>query len=151
MSKLVGFYAYASSPNEVGETIERGTQSANRFSIDTEIKTWRSLDIPGHFISEQVLLGIDEADFLIADISTLNFNVTYEVGYAIGKNKRVLLTRNSSIRETYPTIKDVGIFDTLGYSQYQNSTELARLLVSAHKDSPLETNFKKTPKLQYSY
>ena len=143
MSKLVGFFAYASTPSEVGETIERGVQNANRASNDSEIKTWRSLDILGHFISEQVLSGIECADFLVADISTLNFNVTYEIGYAIGRNKRILLTRNSSIRETYPTIKDVGIFDTLGYSQYQNSAELARLLLSAHKDTPLETSFKK--------
>ena len=132
-----GFFAYASTPEEIGSTIERAAK------IHSEIKTWRSLDIIGHFIADQVLSEIDSTDFLLADISILNFNVTYEIGYAIGKEKRVLLTKNSSIRETQPTIKEVGIFDTLGYRTYQNSQELSQIIISARDSNPLEIKHKK--------
>lgn len=87
-NKESGFYAYASTPAEIGQTIEQAVTSSN-----TEVNTWKALDIPGHFISEKVLEGIDSCDFLVADISVLNFNVTYEIGYAIGKGKRILLTK----------------------------------------------------------
>jgi len=94
-----GFYAYASLPAEIGQTIEQ-----------------------------------------------LNLNVTYYVGYAIGKGKRVLLTENKSIQEGNPTITEVGILDTLGFKEYQNSTELTRFLNSAVPTDPLsipkKINFK---------
>lgn len=124
MAKFTGFFAYPASPAEIGQTIERAIIVANE-SNNLTIKSWRALDIVGHFISGEVLGGIESADLFIADISTLNFNVTYEIGFAIGNGKRVLLTRNGSIKEGAPTILEVGIFDTLGYEVYENSNDLS--------------------------
>lgn len=135
--KLKGFFAYASNPSEIGQTIEAAVKSANMGS-EFIVETWRALDIPGHFISEMVIEGIDNCDFLVADISVLNFNVTYEIAYAIGKGKRVFITKNSSIREVSPTIREVGIFDTLGFQTYQNSSELASHISNACKVNPLK-------------
>jgi hypothetical protein len=73
------------------------------------------------------------------DITTLNFNVTYEIGYAIGKGKRILLTKNKSISFDGVRIEDVGIFDTIGYQEYQNSSELQEFINNAEKLKPLET------------
>ncbi|MEL7895439.1 P-loop ATPase, Sll1717 family [Vreelandella neptunia] len=136
-----GFYAYASSPAEIGATIEQAVADLNN-SSKVEVETWKALDIPGHFISEEVLEGIDSCDFLVADISALNFNVTYEIGYAIGRGKRVLLTRNKTIKETSPAIREVGIFDTLGYKEYQNSQELREFISTSKKTTPLVTSNK---------
>jgi hypothetical protein len=131
-----GFYAYAGTPAEIGQTIEQAVKSVNA-SPRVEVATWKALDIPGHFISQEVLEGIDNCAFLVADISVLNFNVTYEIAYAIGKGKQVLLTKNKSIREGPLTIREVGIFDTLGYKEYQNSTELSEFIGAANHSSPL--------------
>lgn len=128
-----GFYAYASSPNIIGETIEAAIGSTN-----LKIHSWRAMDILGHFISEEVFSNIDSSDFLVADISILNFNVTYEIGYAIGKHKRVILTKNKSIKDVHPTIREVGIFDTLGYQQYANTQELIGIIKSASSSEPLK-------------
>ncbi|WP_323971829.1 P-loop ATPase, Sll1717 family [Aeromonas hydrophila] len=138
MGDLVGFYAYASTPAQIGQCIEQAVEDYNRSQSNIEVKTWKQLDIVGHFISTEVLRGIGEADFLIADITTLNFNVTYEIGYAIGSAKRVLLTKNKSIDAMGVTIEEVGIFDTLGFCEYQNSYELKRLILEASKKAPLE-------------
>lgn len=134
--KIKGFFAYAASPAEIGVTIERAVLPEN-ISPDILIKTWKALDIPGHFISEKVIESIDECDFLIADISTLNFNVTYEIAYAIGRGKRILIARNSSIKEGFPSIREVGIFDTLGYKPYQNSSELSLFINHASLSTPI--------------
>ncbi|MGS0824380.1 P-loop ATPase, Sll1717 family [Shewanella sp. 0m-8] len=140
-TEILGFYAYASSPAAIGQTIEQAVTAAN-IDASINIETWKALDIPGHFISEKVLEGIDASDFLVADISVLNFNVTYEIAYAIGRGKRVLLTKNKSIRENHPSIRDVGIFDTLGYKDYQNSNELCDFIKSATNVSPLRISNK---------
>lgn len=136
-----GFYAYASSIPTIGQTIEAAIKH-NQGSNSISIQSWKALDIPGHFISEQVTQGIDSAEFLIADISILNFNVTYEIGYAIGQGKRVLLTKNTSIDEGSPSIRDVGIFDTIGYENYQNSSELKNIISSANTKNPLNISSK---------
>lgn len=135
-AKTSGFYAYASFPAEIGQTIEEAVRAVNSNAI-LSVETWKALDVVGHFISEEVLEGIDSCDFLVADISVLNFNVTYEIGYAIGKGKRILLTRNKSIRERRLTIREVGIFDTLGYKEYQNSNELCAFIKEAKNSDPL--------------
>ncbi|WP_336064748.1 hypothetical protein [Serratia sp. 201] len=127
-NKLNGFYAYPSIPSEVGLCIDSASAKVNSSNGRVTIKTWKQLDIIGHFISGEVLSGINEADFLIADITELNFNVTYEIGYAIGRLKRVYLTRNSSVNQKGIKISDVGIFDTLGYKTYQNSQELQKII-----------------------
>ena len=75
-NKETGFYAYASLPAGIGQTIEKAV-----ISSDAEVRTWCALDIPGHFISEKVIEGIDSCDYLVADISVLNFNVTYLISY----------------------------------------------------------------------
>jgi len=134
--KTTGFYAYASSPAEIGQTIEEAVRIVNE-DPSLRVETWKALDVVGHFISGEVLKGIDSCDFLVADISVLNFNVTYEIGYAIGKGKRIFLTKNKSIRARKPTIKEVGIFDTLGYQEYQNSNELCSFVKNEKNKNPL--------------
>ncbi|WP_206484067.1 hypothetical protein [Thalassotalea sp. G2M2-11] len=121
-----GFYVFPVQPFPIGQTIESALAKLNRSKVN--IQSWTEMDIVGSFIASEVLQSIDESDFVVADISVLNFNVTYEAGFAIGKGKKLLLTKNKSIREQSPSIREVGIFDTLGYREYQNSDELAAFL-----------------------
>ncbi len=123
-----GFYAYAATPRSIGQTIEVALGKIDKNKI--LVKSWTAMDVVGSFIAEEVLQSIDESDFVVADISILNFNVTYEAGYAIAKGKKLLITKNASIKDTHPSIRDVGIFDTLGYQEYQNSDELAAFFES---------------------
>jgi len=129
------FFAYPSNPSVIGQTIE----TAITKSID--IKSWKALDVYGHFIAEEVVAGINSCNTFVADISVLNFNVTYEIGFAIGKQKRILLTKNSSIKKIGADIRDVGIFDTIGYSSYENSTQLSDLIHNSISNNPLKISF----------
>src|SRR6185369_10712226 len=65
---------------------------------------------------------------LISDVTRLNFNVTYEIGYAIGLKKRVRLIKHSAITGDDSLILRTGIFDTLGYETYSNVDGLAAIL-----------------------
>lgn len=142
MKAQIGFFAYPSNPSELGQCIEEAVNQLNKSQSNLEIKTWRQLDIIGHFISSEVLSGIDNADFFLADITRLNFNVTYEIGYAIGRSKRVLLIKNKSLTNNGAKIEDVGIYDTLGYEEYQNAIELKQFCIGVSKNIPIETQSK---------
>lgn len=87
--------------------------------------SWEELDIPGRYVATEVLTNIDSSDFLVGDISRLNFNVVYEIGYAIGKGQRVLLTKHKSITSDGLAFNDLGLFDTLGWKEYSTGVELA--------------------------
>lgn len=68
----------------------------------------------------------------------MNENVAFEVGYAIGIKKRCLLFVNSAQTGDRELANQIGIFDTLGYEQYENSQALTKLLVSHTDFSPIE-------------
>ncbi len=129
------FFAYPSEPNQIGETIESAIKKINEKT--KWIKSWKALDICGAFIRKSIHQAIEDFDVIVADITKLNFNVTYEIGYAIGLGKPILLLRNNAINETEPKIRDVGIFDTIGYEEYTNSDDLYRIL-SDIKAKPLK-------------
>ncbi|MBL1265796.1 P-loop ATPase, Sll1717 family [Candidatus Methylomicrobium oryzae] len=138
MSKYKGFFAYPASPREIGDVVEAATNSVVWQGINVRFSTWRALDIAGHFIAEEVTNSLESAEFVVADLTQLNFNVTYEIGFAIGRSKRVILVKNASIAEAGVRIKDVGIFDTLGYEVYQNSKELRARIDKLNKLRPID-------------
>jgi hypothetical protein len=144
---MKGFFAYPAKNQGIVDPIKQAILDVKHFHAVTDLVDWSELDIPGRFIATEVLRSIGQSDFLVADITTLNFNVTYEVGYAIGRGKRVVIVRN----EAYGMAEDekirrLGIFDTLGYKNYQNSRDLATLIKSVRdinpllRDVPLERN-----------
>ena len=135
---MKGFFAYPSERFQAVDTIKASISQLEQFHAVNEIVDWAELDVPGHFISTEVLHGIANADFLVADITQLNFNVTYEIGFAIGEGKRVILVRNAAYAKASDAqIRQVGIFDTLGYRQYENSRELTANIKEIRDLNPL--------------
>lgn len=132
-----GFFAYPNATQFVSDAIESAVRKNNSINRH-QVKSWRQMEIAGSFIRDEVLSSIENSTVVFADISCLNFNVTYEIGYAIGKKKPIILVKNKAVREASPTIRDVGIFDTLGYVQYQNSDELADIIESNFFKDPLD-------------
>ena len=125
---ISGLVAYPSEPEEIGQTILRAIDKLHTEPRFGQLVSWEENDIPGRFISGELLDRIEKGTIFIADITRLNFNVVFEIGYAIGCKKRAFLVCNDPIRPDTELIRQVGIFDTLGYSRYQNSTDLAQQL-----------------------
>jgi hypothetical protein len=138
------FFAYASQPAQVGQIIETALTKTNAYA--EKVKSWKALNVIGSFIASNIIETIEESEIIIADITALNFNVTYEVGYAIGCGKKLLLVRNESVAPIEPTIDQVGIFDTIGYTTYSNSDDLVKLVSNPNPNSlfgdTLNTNIK---------
>ncbi len=85
---------------------------------------------------DPVLDEIESASFVVADITRLNFNVAYEVGFSIGKNKRVVLSRNTTVARDERLARETGIFDTIGYLDYANSDDLTKYLLELRDLTP---------------
>ena len=93
--------------------------------------------VPGNPLVSPILERIDESPFVIADITYLNLNVVYEIGFTIGRCKRAFLVRHLGTDGDKDISNAVGIFDTLGYHEYENSEEpqvdrLAAHIASTH-------------------
>ncbi|MBA9077291.1 P-loop ATPase, Sll1717 family [Rufibacter quisquiliarum] len=128
------FFAYPGKPDQISEPIETAAKFLNNTAF--QVTTWKMLDIAGAFIRNEIIAKINQEEVFVADITRLNFNVTYEVAYAIGKGKPLLLVKNSSIKEAAPFIREVGIFDTIGWKEYTNSEELVKI-IQAYIPKPL--------------
>ena len=131
------FFASPSSPPAIGSTVAGALEILKNDFNNTNYKSWEENDIAGRFLVDPILSEIDEGDLLVADVTRLNFNVTYEIGYAIGRKKRVFLVRNGSITTDDTLAREVGIYDTLGYQTYNNSQQLAETLRDISDTTPL--------------
>jgi hypothetical protein len=122
------FFAYPSALSEVTQAIRAAKEELASTYRTLEIHLWEENDISGRPLTDPIFDGIAKADFLIADVTVINFNVTFEIGYAIGLKKRVFLVRNSNFRRDSSLSDRIGIFDTLGFEPYQDQQELCSLV-----------------------
>lgn len=134
------FCAYPSAPPQLRGCIEGAIAQVNGAG-PWRFVGWPDNDIAGRPLSGSVQSCIEDAAFLVADVTLLNFNVTYEIGYAIGLSKRVYLTRNETVRPVGADLSEVGIFDTLGYVDYTDTSSLAKHLGADIDIQPLEVNY----------
>jgi hypothetical protein len=112
------FYAYPSSLADVTQVIHSAKSILSTTRRDLELQLWEENDVSGRPLTDPIFEGIAKADIFIADITAMNFNVTFEIGYAIGLGKRIYLTRDDNIPRDRALADRIGIFDTLGFETY---------------------------------
>ena len=88
-------------------------------NVSPAFEGWEKNDISGIPLTEEILSKLSTCEFLAADVTYLNENVAFEVGYAISSKKRCLLFVNSAQTGDRELANNIGIFDTLGYEQYE--------------------------------
>jgi hypothetical protein len=138
LDELSVFLAYPAEPPEVGDTIEAAVAELRlRFRLK-QFETWRDINAVGQFVGSEVIESIEKSDCFFADITVLNMNVCFEVGFAIGCKKPCGLIREQAISSGEEEARSLGIFDTLGWRQYASSSDLFHILADAHKLEPLK-------------
>jgi hypothetical protein len=139
--KKTAFFAYPGDPAEIAQTIQSAIVGFNAASPSFNLEGWEKNDISGIPLTAPIFSKISTCGFLAADVTYLNENVAFEIGYAIGSNKRCLLFVNSSAQTGDRELaNNIGIFDTLGYEQYENSRMLTKLLVNRTDFTPIEVD-----------
>lgn len=120
--KPIAFLAYPSQDALIADTLlATGRMSREE---DIEIFPWAKLPHFGLKIDDLIRDKLDNASLLIADITYPNFNVYYEIGFAISRQKPVLLTIYSGAENGVDNARLTGLFDNIGWAQYDNTAEL---------------------------
>ena len=100
------FYAYPAQPPSIGEAINGAIQNLRKDSevkwYRARFKTWPEMDVSGRDLPRTVLRQIDKAEIFACDLTYPNMNVSFELGYAIGRFKRVFISLNVGIKPHSP-------------------------------------------------
>ena len=134
-SKPTAFLAYASGMPAFEETIENAVDRLNK-SNAVEILSWNKLQIGGRILLASICDEINQRDIFIADITKLNPNVLFELGYAIAKNRRIWLMLDGGIDQSDQQVRGFQLLGTIGYRKYNNQYEIEKTF---HDDQPYAT------------
>ena len=128
------FFAYPSSSPTLKESIQ---EAVHRLNVQghINIKTWEDCSIGGNFIVDTICSEIDEADLFLADLTGLNANVMFELGYAIARKKRVWLIFDETYIEGKNMFNQLKVLTTVGYVSCCNSDDI---ISKFYKENPAD-------------
>ncbi len=133
--KEKGFFAYGSELASSGECIEEAIVKINA-SGEVELGSWKKLKVSGRLIISSILETIDDSDFFCADLTSLNNNVLFELGYAIAKKMPLFLINDVSQLDSIRKYKSFGLLETTGYSAYSNTDDIVQKFFEEHPYDP---------------
>lgn len=117
------FFAYSSQPASLSETIELAIEKINS-EKKIAMKSWKSTSTTGKYIISEICREIDSCVVFACDLTYLNSNVLFELGYAIAKNKRVWIVLDPNIDNSTKNYEKLRILTTIGYSDYSNAKNI---------------------------
>lgn len=124
-----GLFLYPSEPRIIAHTIEGAVLELGRVASDKRWASWKHLGITGQIIFCQICKALRFTECVIADVTTLNFNVLFEIGYALGLGLPVVPIRDTSYISDQKIFDELGLLDTIGYVDFHNSSELIEALL----------------------
>lgn len=117
-----GFFAYPDNHPHISEIIEETIMQLKQ-SNSADIISWKELKTSGKFIPGEIFNAIKTRDVFCCDLTHLNSNVLFELGFAIAKNKKIWITldpNTNKAKENYTNLR----IATVGYTPYSNIHEL---------------------------
>ena len=108
-----GFIAFASDNAALAETLELFASQVTSAGV-AQLATWQELQIGGRLLLSTICEAITKRALFIADVSTLNPNVLFEVGFAIATKKRIWLVLDGSQSRSRPELGQVSIAEYNG-------------------------------------
>jgi hypothetical protein len=120
-----GFVAFASGNPALAETIETAARHI-RASRVADLLTWQDLQIGGRPILTEICDAISQRSLFIAELSVVNPNVLFELGFAIARKKRIWVLLDGTHAHARLDFQRFQLLSTLGYREYTNSNEILR-------------------------
>ena len=125
------FFAYGNEPKSTSETIETAIANINQCDI-FNIKSWRDINISGKYVIDEICSEIEKCDIFACELTTLNFNVIFELGYALSQMKSVKIFLDPTIENRKRQFDTLGLFTTIGYVPYSNSKQIFSEFFNVH-------------------
>ena len=128
------FFAYPSSPPTLKEAIHGAVHKLN-VARQVNIKTWEECNTGGKFVINTICDAINEAELFFADLTGLNANVMFELGYAIARDKRIWLIFDTTYTEGKKMFNQLKVLTTVGYVPCCNSQDIVS---GFYENNPVE-------------
>lgn len=122
--RIDGLFLFASKPRPIAATVEAAKDALN--DGGGFWRDWRDLEIGGRIIFCEICKAIRGATTVFADVTTLNFNLLFEIGYCLGLSVPVIPIRDVSFGISKKKFDALGVLDTLGYIDFENAEDLAK-------------------------
>lgn len=122
-------FLYPSDPEIIASTLEAASAKLRSIASVYSI-TWRDLHTAGQIIFCEVCKASRFAQCIIADVTTLNFNLMFEIGFALGLGLPVIPVRDTTIVRDRADFDRLALLDVIGYVDFQNADELVTQLHS---------------------
>jgi hypothetical protein len=119
---LDALFLYPSKPQLIAETIE---EAIKRLGNSIRVAGWKNLQPTGQVIFCAICKQLRFSSVAVTDVTTLNFNLLFEIGYAVGLGIPVLPIRDTTFLKDKHAFTELGMLDAIGYIDFQNSQELA--------------------------
>lgn len=127
------FFAYAGYPPLRAETLRAAISTLNERGVKAE--GWETLGIEGKLLISTICDAIDASSAVVADVSTMNSNVLFEAGYALGKNKVIWFALDETDETAIRVWNNLSLLSTVGRRGYSgNSEELSSRILSQRPD-----------------
>ena len=133
------FVAYPSNIPGKGDAIESAVETLNAGAV-VHATSWKSLAVSGRPIIGAICEEIRLSAILIADITNLNPNVLFELGYSIALRKRLFLIFNDQVAGAKVLFDRFQLLKTTGYAPYSNSDQIAGRFYADQPFSSLDKN-----------
>lgn len=125
LATLDAFFVYPSEPKLLTVAVEEAMRRIRKENDGLEVCSWKEIGISGQIIFCRICQSERSAKVLVPEVSTLNLNVLFEIGFALGLDKPVVPIRDTSYTRDKKLCDELGLLDTLGYIDYENSDNLA--------------------------
>ncbi|MBL0968433.1 MAG: ATP-binding protein [Brevundimonas sp.] len=122
------FIGFPEHPADVVDSINAGIGLYRAGRASKKIVPWTDLDGFSVHIIDSIREAISRCSHAMFDITTLNANVCYEIGYAAGLGKPLSLLLNSSVKDALLVQSQFGIFDTQRLKLYRNGGDVSKLI-----------------------
>jgi hypothetical protein len=126
MTSKTIFFAYEDGHQDNKDAISRAARDYNKHQKTYKIKKWEDLRVSGIVIGTEIFEQIRNCEKFACDLTYLNHNVLFELGYAISQRKILKIFLNPSIDGAEQNYSDLKILKTIGYSKFLNSKEIVR-------------------------
>lgn len=150
------FFAYGSETPACGEAIEAAIREINNSSHPVKITSWKELSIGGNFLISKILRSIEENEIFCCDITNLNENVLFELGFAIGRKKPIWIIQDITISASYQRFKEFILLNNIGYINYTTTKDIVQAFTHQRQylvkkplidDIPIDVNGMEKPYL----
>lgn len=115
------FFAYGSESALRAETMRDAVDVLAKQDVDAS--SWEAMSVGGKILIDEICTEIRAARYLFAEISSMNSNVLFEAGYALGHDKHVFLLLDETDANAIRLWNDITLLGSIGRIDYGGSVD----------------------------